>query len=51
MEARLAEQKELEAAHIRQQQREEEWPKKKLEMGKDAERKIAILLTHQQHSQ
>ena len=36
MEARLAEQKELEAAHIRQQQREEEWPKKKLEMGKDA---------------
>ena len=32
MEARLAEQKELEAAQIRQQQREEEWLIKKLEM-------------------
>jgi len=35
MEARLAEQKELEAAQIRQQ-REEEWLKRKLEMEKDA---------------
>ena len=35
-EARLAEQKELEAAQIRQQQREEEWLKRKLEMEKDA---------------
>ena len=36
MEARLAEQKELEDAQIRQQQREVEWLKRKLEMEKDA---------------